>query len=50
MGWQRGLWCGLTAPDNTLQILGLVVDKSLSISQQGKMYSPELVLAKATAW
>lgn len=49
MGWQYGLWRGLTAPDNTLQILGLDVGNSLSISQQGKMYLPELVLVKATA-
>lgn len=49
MGWQYGLWHGLTAPDNTLQILGLDVENHLSICQHGKMYLPELALVKATA-
>ena len=48
--WQHGLWHGLTAPHNTLQILGLDLGNSLSISQQGKMYLPELMLVKATVW
>lgn len=44
MGEQHALW-----HDNTLPILGLDVGNSLSISQQGKMYLPELVSVKTTA-
>lgn len=41
MGEQHGLW-----HDNTLQILGLDVGNSLSISQQGRMYLPNWSLLK----
>lgn len=47
-GEQHGLWHGL-APDTTLQVLGLDVGNCLSISQQGKMFLPELVSVKTTA-